>query len=264
MKFRYKAKDVSGEEIEGVVEAPGPKDVASILRDQGLIPVTIEPVRSLFDFSNVKIPFLKAVSLKELTLATRQLAAMVGAGIPLPSALRAIASQTRNKYFKEVLEQVTENVEAGMKFSDALKNYPDVFPTLYVSMVEAGETTGELDLMLRRWAFAAEKVLALRRKVRNAMIYPVMVLVMALGIFVFLLVKVVPTFTKIFLESGVELPALTQFVIALSDFVKNKVHLLFIFIIVFFVAFRIALRFEKFRYWWDAFKLRLPLFGTFD
>ncbi len=262
MKFRYVARDINGEEVEGVIEASGMREVATLLREEGLIPISVEPVKGLFDFSSIRIPFIRSVSLKELTLVTRQLAAMIGAGIPLPSALKAISSQLQNKYFKQVLESITDDVEAGMKFSESLKGHPDVFPALYISMVEAGETTGELDLMLRRWAFAAEKVLALRRKVRNAMIYPVLVLVMAIGIFIFLLVKVVPTFTKIFLESGVELPALTQFVIALSDFVRTRILLAFIAIVSFFVAFRVALGFSRFRYMWDGFKLRIPLFGT--
>ena len=261
MKFRYVARDLSGDQIEGTLEAGSPKEVASILREEGLIPLTIEPVRGLFDLSLKFNPF-RRVSLKELTLMTRQLAAMVGAGISLPVALKAIAAQIRNRYFREVLSGVVDSVEAGMKFSDALKNYPDVFPPLYVSMVEAGETTGDLDVMLRRWAFSAEKVLALRRKVRNAMIYPVVVLIMAIGIFIFLLVKVVPTFTKIFKESGVELPALTQFVIALSDLVKHSFQYIMLGILGFFVAFFIALRFERFRYFWDGFKLRVPLFGN--
>ncbi len=261
MKFRYVARDLSGDQIEGTIEAGSPKEVASILREEGLIPLTIEPVRGLFDLS-VKFNPFRRVSLKELTLMTRQLAAMVGAGISLPVALKAIAAQIRNRYFKEVLSGVVDSVEAGMKFSDALKNYPDVFPPLYVSMVEAGETTGDLDIMLRRWSFSAEKVLALRRKVRNAMIYPVVVLVMAIGIFIFLLVKVVPTFTKIFKESGVELPALTQFVIALSDLVKYSFQYIMLGILVSFVVFFVALRFERFRYFWDGFKLRVPLFGN--
>ena len=261
MRFRYIAKNISGEDVEGVLEASSPREAALILRDEGLIPVSIEPVRGLFDIS-IRLPFAGRVSLKELTLVTRQLAAMVGAGIPLPSALRAISSQVRNKVFREALEEVVDSVEAGMKFSDALKNYPHIFPPLYVSMVEAGEATGELDLMLRRWAFSAEKVLALRRKVRNAMIYPVVVVVIAIGILAFLLVKVVPTFAKIFKESGVELPALTQFVISLSNFVKDHVLYLFFGLIVSILAFVFALRFERFRFMWDSFKLHLPLFGT--
>ncbi len=261
VKFRYVAKTLSGENVEGTLEAATPKEASMLLRDEGLIPITIEPVKSIFDIE-ISLPFLNRVSLKELTIATRQLAAMVGAGIPLPAALKAIATQSRNKYFRQVLEEIVDSVEAGMKFSDALKNYPSVFPPLYVSMVEAGETTGELDVMLRRWAFSAEKVLALRRKVRNAMIYPVAVLIIAILIFIFLLVKVVPTFAKIFRESGVELPALTQFVLALSDVVKHRIGVVLLSVVIFFVAFRFALRFEGFRYAWDKVKLNLPIFGT--
>ena len=262
MKYRYVAKDPTGREVVGVMEASMPSEVASFLRGEGLIPVTIEPAKRGLASLEIKLPFVHRVSLKEIFLFTRQLAAMVGAGISLPVAIDAISYQLRNRYFRKVLDDVKNSVEAGVRFSEALKAHRDVFPPLYISMVEAGEVTGELDVMLKRWAFAAEKTLALRRKVRNAMIYPIVVLVVAILILMFLLVKVVPTFTKIFKESHVELPALTQFVIGASDLVRQKFYLIIFGAIGGFVAFRLALRNPWFRYRWDAFKLRLPLFGN--
>ncbi len=261
MEYRYVAKDYSGREVVGTMEASSPREVASALRSEGLILISVEPVKKGLTL-NLEIPLFSRISLKDMSIAMRQLSAMVGAGISLPIALDAIASQTRNKRLREVLESLKNSVEAGMSFSEALKEHPKVFDSLFISMVEAGEATGELNVMLDRWIVMAEKVLALRRKVRNAMIYPVAVLVIALCILAFLLVKVVPTFTKIFRESGVELPALTQFVIGVSELVKHRFYLILACIVGFFVAFRLALRNEAFRYRWDGFKLRVPLFGN--
>jgi len=258
MEYRYIARDLSGREVEGKLEAPSPAEVAKILREKGLFPITIEPVKRFslkFDFQ------LGRVRLKEVVIFTRQLTAMIGAGIPLPSAIGALCQQMKNKKFKQILEDVKEQVETGVKFSDALKKYEKVFGRLYISLVEAGEATGELDLMLERWATFAEKILELRRKVVGAMVYPGVVLTFAVGIMFVLLVKVVPTFAAMFRESNVELPALTAFIIALSDFMKAHVGLIILGFIAFVVVFRLLLRIEKFRYYWDAFKLRIPLVG---
>lgn len=258
MEYRYIARDLSGREVEGKLEAPSPAEVAKILREKGLFPITIEPVKRFslkFDFQ------FGRVRLKEVVIFTRQLTAMIGAGIPLPSAIGALCQQMKNKKFKQILEDVKEQVETGVKFSDALKKYEKVFGRLYISLVEAGEATGELDLMLERWATFAEKILELRRKVVGAMVYPGVVLTFAVGIMFVLLVKVVPTFAAMFRESNVELPALTAFIIALSDFMKAHVGLIILGLIAFVVVFRLLLRIEKFRYYWDAFKLRIPLVG---
>jgi len=258
MEYRYIARDLSGKEVEGRIEASAPSDVAKILREKGLFPISIEPVKRFslkFDFQ------FGRVRLKEVVLFTRQLTAMIGAGIPLPSAIGALSQQMKNKKFKQILEDVREQVETGVKFSEALRKYEKVFGRLYISLVEAGEATGELDLMLERWATFAEKILELRRKVVGAMIYPIVVLTFAVGIMLVLLVKVVPTFAEMFRESNVELPALTAFIIALSDFVKAHVMFMILGAVVFVVGFRMLLRMEKFRYYWDAFKLRIPLVG---
>ncbi len=258
MEYKYVARDLSGREIEGRIEAPTIGDAVRIIREKGFFPVSIEPAKRF----TLKFEFqLGRVRLKEVVIFTRQLTAMISAGIPLPSAIGAISQQLKNKKFKEILQDIKDQVETGIKFSDALKKHKNIFGDLYISLVEAGEATGELDLMLSRWATFAEKILDLRRKVIGAMIYPVVVLVFAIAVMFILLVKVVPTFAAMFRESNVELPALTAFVIALSDFVKSHVLLMIIGLIVFFIAFRLLLRVEKVRYYWDAFKLRIPFIG---
>ncbi len=259
MEYKYVARDLSGKEIEGKLEALTPSDVAKILRERGLFPISIEPAKKFSLKMDIQ---LGRVRLKEVVLFTRQLTAMIGAGIPLPSAIGALAQQMKNKKFKKILEDIREQVETGIKFSDALRKYEKIFGKLYISLVESGEATGELDLMLNRWATFAEKILELRRKVISAMIYPAVVLTFAIGIMFVLLIKVVPTFAAMFRESNVELPALTAFIIAVSDFVKAHITAILIGLVVFIVAFRFLLRVEKVRYYWDAFKLRIPLIGS--
>ena len=258
MEYKYVARDTGGRRITGVLEAPNPRVVAKELREQGLYPLTISPKRSLMD---VNIPFLNRVSLKHVAIFTRQVAAMIGAGIPLPTALGTVAEQTKHKKLRKVLMEVKEMVEGGEKFSEALGKYPEVFDRLFVSMVEAGEATGNLDIMLNRYFSYMEKILALRRKVITAMVYPTVVLFLAVGIVAFLLIKIVPTFTSLFKEAGVELPALTLFVINLSNFLKANFIYIFWSIVAFVVLFRLALRNDNFKRVVDRTRLRIFIVG---
>jgi len=258
MEYKYVARDAGGRRITGILEAPNPRAVAKELRDQGLYPLSISPKRSLADIS---IPFLNRVPLKQVALFTRQVAAMIGAGIPLPTALGTVAEQTKHKKLRNVLREVKEMVEGGEKFSEALGKYPGIFDRLFVSMVEAGEATGNLDIMLNRYFIYMEKILALRRKVITAMVYPTVVLCLAVGIVAFLLIKIVPTFTSLFNEAGVELPALTLFVINLSTFLKSNFAYIFWGIVAFFVLFRLALRNDNVRRVFDRVRLRIFIIG---
>ncbi len=258
MEYKYVARDAGGRRVTGVIEAPNPRLVAKELRDQGLYPLSISPKRSLMD---IPIPFLNRVPLKQVALFTRQVAAMIGAGIPLPTALGTVAEQTKHKRLRKVLMEVREMVEGGEKFSEALSKYPEVFDRLFISMVEAGEATGNLDVMLNRYFTYMEKVLALRRKVVTAMVYPTVVLTLAVGIVAFLLIKIVPTFTSLFKEAGVELPALTLFVINLSTFLKSNFAYIFWGLVAFFVLFRLSLRNDRVRRIYDRTKLRIFIIG---
>ncbi len=258
MEYKYVARDAGGRRVTGVLEAPNPRVVAKELREQGLYPLTISPKRSLLD---INIPFLNRVSLKHVAIFTRQVAAMIGAGIPLPTALGTVAEQTKQKRLRKVLMEVKEMVEGGEKFSEALGKYPEVFDRLFVSMVEAGEATGNLDIMLNRYFSYMEKILALKRKVITAMVYPTVVLFLAVGIVTFLLIKIVPTFTSLFKEAGVELPALTLFVINLSNFLKTNFIYIFWGIVAFVILFRLALRNENFKRIVDRTRLRIFIVG---
>jgi len=258
MEYKYVARDVGGRKITGIMEAVNPRAVARELREGGLYPLSIAPRRRGITIS---LPFVNRVGLKQVAIFTRQVGSMVGAGIALPSALGIVSEQVKSKRLRHVIVNVRSEVEGGSKFSETLAKYPDVFDRLLVSMVEAGEATGNLDAMLNRYFMYAEKVLALRRKVITAMVYPTVVLVLAMSIMAFLLIKIVPTFTTLFRESGVELPALTVFIIDLSSFTKNNFLYVVLSLVVFFILFRIALRNNSVRRVYDRLKLRIFIIG---
>jgi len=262
LKFSYKARDVDGKVISGEVEAPTPQVAERRLRGEGLYPLNIKPLKKKGLGGEINIPFLKSrVKIKHVAVFTRQLAAMVGAGIPLPTAIATLSQQVASKKLAQILTEIREDVEGGSKFSEALKRHPDTFSKLYVSMVEAGEATGNLDLMLNRWFVFIEKILALRRKVITAMVYPLFVIIMAVAIAFFLLVKIVPTFVDIFEQSHVELPALTRFIVDMSNLLRAYYPYVFVGAIIFAIAFRFLLKLDKVREFVDRLSLRIFLIG---
>ena len=262
MEFNYTARDERGNMVVGVVEAENEFEASNILRKRNLTPVVLRPAKKGLDLSGI-LPkfFLKGVKDKDVVIFMRQLAVMVGAGIPIPVAISSISSQITNKRFKRTLEDVKSRVEQGVSLSEVMRKYPNVFDRLLTSMVEAGEKTGELDVMLNRWVSYMEKILALKAKVKGAMVYPTFVLTFAFLVLFFLLYKVVPMFVEIFEAANVPLPFLTVAVMKASKFIQTKGYLIILFIILVVVVFRIMLKNEKFAYMWDSFKLRIPLIG---
>ncbi len=262
MEFKYVARDNRGNIVEGFITADTEYEASNQLRQKNLTPIILQPVKHT-DISKY-LPFLKlfgGVKAKDVVVFIRQLAVMVNAGISIPVAIESIAQQVTNKRFKSVLMDVKSRVEQGVNLSDALRKHPDIFDRLLVSMVEAGEKTGELDTMLNRWTAYAEKMIALKSKVRNAMIYPAFVLIFAFAVLFFLLYKVVPMFIEIFEAANVPLPMLTVMVMKMSRFIQSKAYLIFLFVVMVVVIFRILLKNEKFAYWWDSFMLKIPLIG---
>ncbi len=261
MKFSYKARDVDGEVVSGEIDAPTPQAAERKLRSQGLYPLIIKPVEKGLR-KEISLPFLKPkVRIKHVAVFTRQLAAMIGAGIPLPTAINTLAQQVTSKKLAQILTEIREDVEGGSKFSEALKRHPETFSKLYISMVEAGEATGNLDLMLNRWFVFIEKILALRRKVITAMVYPLFVIVMAICIAAFLLIKIVPTFVDIFNQSHVELPALTKFIIDMSNFLRSSYVYVLIGLVAFGVAMKFLLKVDQVKEFIDRLSLRVFIIG---
>ncbi|HXK21034.1 MAG TPA: type II secretion system F family protein, partial [Myxococcota bacterium] len=206
--------------------------------------------------------FKQGIKIRELVIFTRQFATMIDAGLPLVQCLDILAEQNPNKRFKEIIRQVRQDVEQGSTFAEALRKHPKPFDALYVNLVQAGEIGGILDTILNRLAVYLEKADALARKVKGAMVYPTTVLVVAIGVVVLMLVKVIPTFAKMFEDFGGELPAPTQMVISISHFMQHWVWLALIVIAsvtyAFFYTRKKNLRFRRAT---DSIFLKMIIFG---
>jgi len=202
------------------------------------------------------------VGLQDLVVFTRQLATMIDAGLAMVQSLQALAEQTTNKVMRDVIKDVCSRVEAGDSFSEALVKHPKAFNKLYVCMVSAGEKGGLLAEILSRLATYLENTARLRRKVKSSMMYPIVVTVVAVGITIFLLVKVVPVFGDIFSSFGAKLPAPTQFLISTSNFVKR-----FLIPILFVMGGTVYgwlyfIKTKPGRAFWDDRRIKLPIFGS--
>src|SRR5919109_5654810 len=215
--FAFKALDLAGAATKGEMEAGDKQAVAAQLRTKGLIVVDIEEQKPA-NAGDILARF-RRVKADDLVIATRQLSTMVESGMSLLRSLYVIEEQTENDKLREVFIDVRKDVEAGLALSDALSKHPDVFNDLYVAMVQAGETGGILDDTLVRVAEQLEKDAALRRQIKAAMIYPMLIGSFALIVLVALVAFLVPVFEKIFDDFGGELPAITKFTVWLSHLI---------------------------------------------
>ena len=285
-KFNYIAVDSSGKEVRGSIEAPSQAQAVAKIRDKQLFPTAIGEAgggggssaakgaskaaasggRKASKNIEIKLPkFLRPkVKTKDLTTLTRQLATLVDAGLPLLRGLRVLQRQSENATLKEALGGMAESVEGGNTFSESLTAYPKIFDNLYVNMVKAGEAGGVLEVVLNRLAELAEKADKIKNKVKGAMVYPIVVLVAAVGITAFLLVAVIPKFQGIFkdLLNGKPLPAITQFVIDASQFVMQNGLQVVIGIAAFVVIMKVILKTKAGKYTMDVIKLKAPVIGT--
>jgi len=259
--FTWEGRTRQGTTKKGVMEAVNEAAVMAQLRAQSVTPIAVKPkARDLLaGFSLGK----GRVKTKELVMFTRQFATMIDAGLPLVQCLEIQAEQQPNKRFKEILRDVKAEVEQGSTFADSLRKHPKPFDDLYTNLVQAGEIGGILDTILNRLAVYLEKAEALKRKVKSAMVYPATILVVAIGVVILLLVKVIPVFEKMFADFGGTLPAPTQFVVNMSHFMQQ--YIVFILAAMFatvFSFFWARRRSKLFRFRTDAIFLRLPVFGS--
>ena len=215
--FTYQARDPSGQAITADIEAADLQAAGAMLMDRGLMVISLRP--SVKRKAGPKRQRGKVKS-QDLVVFTRQLATMMDAGLPLVQSLTALEEQTDSLVLKPVLRNITEQVERGLAFSEALTEHPKVFNRLFVSMVQAGETGGLLAEILDRLASYLESSSRLKKKVKSAMTYPVIVCFIALSIALFLIVKVIPIFGNIYKDFGAQLPAPTQILITISNVIR--------------------------------------------
>ena len=290
--FQYIAKDSSGAEQRGTVEAGDRSSAIAAVRALGLLPTALGEVKSApaaaapakgaqkkapaaqkkksglnRDINiNIKLPnWLKGrIKTKVLTQFTRQLATLVNAGLPLMRGIDVLKRQMRDSQMLEALNGISDNIAAGGTFSESLTAYPKIFDNLYINMVKAGEAGGVLEVVLNRLAEFAEKSEKIKNKVKGAMIYPIVVLVAAIGITGFLLVAVIPKFQQVFNDmlGGAALPPVTEFVIHASEFVQHNGLNILLAIVALVIIKKIVGKTEKGAFFFDALKLKMPVTGT--
>ena len=255
--FAFKAFDLAGVSTRGEMDGDDKQAVMGRLRQKGLIVVDIEelkPASATDIFAG-----LKRVKTGDLTIASRQLATMVSSGMTLLRSLYVIEEQTDSDKLKETFALVRKDVEAGLSFSDSLGRHPDVFNDLYVAMVAAGETGGILEQTLIRVADQLEKDDSLRRQVRAAMVYPIVIASFALVVLLALVTFLVPVFEEVFSDFGGELPAITKVTVAMSDFVRGRWYVLIVGTVGVVYAFRRWKKSDSGKAQWDRFKLKVPM-----
>jgi type IV pilus assembly protein PilC len=256
--FKWSGKTRSGEVRAGEMEAQDAAAVEARLRQMGIEPVKVRKKPKEF---HLALPGLGGVTTKDILVFTRQFSVMIDAGLPLVQALEIIGTQADNPAFRKTLLAVKSRVEAGATFADSLAEHPKVFDELFVQLVRAGEIGGILDTILQRLGAYIEKNEKLKRRVKGAMVYPAIVLTVAVGVVGILLAFVVPTFEKMFKDFGGALPGPTQFLVDLSNGLRTNWYLFVGVPLAAFVAFKMAIRKGKGQEAWHAFILKVPLFG---
>jgi type IV pilus assembly protein PilC len=259
--YTWKGKTREGTVKKGEMQAANEAAVMTQLRAQMLVPVTVKAKgKDLEEY----FPFLKQkITTKDLVIFTRQFATMIDAGLPLVQCLQILGDQQENKTFKVIIRDIRKEVEQGSTFADALGKHPKPFDALFVNLVAAGEVGGILDTILNRLAAYLEKADKLARKVKGAMVYPTTVMVVAIAVVVLLLVKVIPTFEKMFADFGGELPGPTQVVVTISHFMQEWIGVALAGgTAVMWAFFQARKRSYKFRRSTDAIFLKAPIFGS--
>jgi type IV pilus assembly protein PilC len=257
--FVWEGKTRQGTVQKGELAANNKEEVLTLLRKQNILPIAVNAKsREIkFKFGQPK------VTDKDVVILTRQLATMIDAGLPLVQCLDILGSQTENKTLATVVGQVRSDVESGATFADALKKHPKVFDNLYVNMVAAGEAGGILDTILQRLAAYMEKFAKIKRQIKSAMIYPSVILFVAISVVALLMVVVVPMLAGMFADMGQALPLPTRIVITISNFLKGWGGLgTLIGIIAFFVGLKQFRKTEKGLRITDAFALKVPVAGS--
>jgi len=267
--YAYKGLNDGGRNVSGIVDADTPKAARQKLRGQGVFPTSIEEEvqqsggssRSVTQSATDIRAYFERIKPQDLALLTRQLATLVGAGLPLVDCLGALIEQVDNAAEKRILSQIREHVVEGGNLADAMGLHPQVFNDLYVNMVRAGEASGALDIVLVRLADYTERAADLRAKVRSATTYPIVMGSISFLILLFLLSYVVPSITKIFKDTQQELPGITVVLLAISDFTAQYWWVILLVVMAAYLAFRAWIGTPKGRLRFDGLVLRVPYFG---
>jgi len=273
--FQYTAMDAAGKEQKGQHEAANEEAVSVFLKEQGMFPTSIKPLEKKAKAKKEKAKGPTAakglnialgpmvIKNKDLTVFTRQLAILLDAGLPLIRSLKTLEKQAKNPAVKTVIGKVAYSVEGGSTFSEALAQHPKSFDKLYLNMIRAGEAAGKLELILTRLAGFREKAAKIAGKVKSAMVYPAIVLTIAIGITIFLMIFIVPKFEVMFTEmlDGAKLPAITQLVMGISSWLQKNIVIAIILVVVIVIAMKFILKTEKGKFYFDKGIYTAPIIG---
>ncbi len=256
-RFNYKAKEKeTGKVVKGNIQAENEQTAGRLLIEQGYIP------QSVVEEGNGLFGGKSRVTNKDRITFTRQLSTLIGAGLPLATSLRTVIEQTQGRGMRAIAEEILANVESGKTLYDAFSNYPDVFNGVYLALIRAGETSGTLDLALKRLADQEEKDAAMMSKIKGALVYPAIILVVIIAVLAFMMIAVVPQVKNLYEDMGEELPGLTQFLVNMTDFFGN-----FWWLVILVVgalgggAFYLVKKTPVGRKAMDSFKIHVPIFG---
>ena len=256
-RYKYKAKDKStGKELKGVIQAENEQTAGHLLIDQGYLPLSVSEEKGGF------LGRQNHVTTKDRITFTRQLATLIGAGLPLASSLRTVSEQTQSKAMKTIVEEILVNVEAGKTLYESFAKHPEVFNGVYLSLIKAGEASGTLDIALKRLADQEEKDAAMMSKIRGALVYPAIIFVVIIAVLAFMMIMVVPQVKGLYEDMGEELPGLTQFLVNISDFFGQFWWLVLIVVVAIVAAIWYAVKKTPAgRKVADSFKIHVPIFG---
>lgn len=260
--FIYTAKDQSGKQQSGTISAESRDQAVASLIKKGLTPQTVKPTKGTGLQMNIKLPGGGKVKSKAIVVFTRQFSTMVSAGVPMLRALTTLEEQTDSPALKEALSQIIADVEGGMQLSDAFEKHPKVFSDVYVNMVRAGETGGILDQIMNRLATQVEKDNEIKGKFKSAMVYPVVVSVVAVGAVGFLMVGVVPQLAGILQDAGGELPIQTKAILAISNFMTKQWYILVGALVALIIGYKKYTSTPQGKYNFHKLLLRIPIFGN--
>lgn len=263
MIYSYRALDTGREVIKGSLEADNRNLVIEYLLRQNytILEIKADREKEIANKSALHFSWLESVKINDISLFTRQLATMVGSGLPIVRSFQILEEQTKNPMLRRATEDIRTNLEGGWTLNDCMAGHPRIFSPMYVSMVRAGETGGALDTILSRLADTLERDREINAKVKSASIYPIMVLCVAMLVVIFILTFVMPTFVEQFAATGTALPAFTQFFMNISYFIRNHGLWLFIAIIMLVTGLKWAGRQPGGRLLLDHLYLKMPIIG---
>ncbi len=259
MVYQYSGVDNKGKKIKGTQEAKDKEDVIKKLKQKGIYTLEIKEIKKGILYKEIQI--FRSVKTAELVIFTRQLATLIKAGVTILDSINILSEQSENKGFSQILKNIESEIRSGENLSDAFGSYPKVFPVLFINMVRAGELSGTLEDTLNSAAVYLEKEFITKKKIMSALTYPIVVMVLAIAVTIFLLISVVPSFVDLYATFEAKLPLPTRIVLFASDFVLHYWFVLLLFFIIIVVSYNILNKNIATRYYIDYIKLKMPVFG---